>query len=241
MCFTVNVNLVREELEERYNATLNDPEKYRPSYYYHAFSLPLLPVIRSDNRKLLDLMNWGLIPSWIKNKEDADESRLKTFNARAETVNVKPSFAESFKSRRCIFPVRGFFEWQHIGDRKIPWYIFRTDKDIMSLAGLWSEWTDRNTGEVIKTFTVITTEANEMMARIHNSRKRMPVILDKSSEEIWLDKNIPAEKAVGILKPCDVKILNAYTISSLINRKDIDKNTPELIRPFNYNIPKTQI
>ncbi|MGQ9621497.1 MAG: SOS response-associated peptidase [Bacteroidales bacterium] len=241
MCFTVNVNLVKEELEERYDARLIDPDKYRPSYYYHAFSIPELPVISSGSREWIELMNWGLIPSWIRDRENADEIRFKTFNARAETIDVKPSFAGSFFSKRCIVPVRGFFEWQHAGGRKIPWYIYRADGDIMSLAGLWSEWNDNDTGNIIKTFTVITTDANEMMARIHNTKKRMPVVLEKKSEEVWLDTGLKKDRVFRLLSPCADEILKAHTISSLIVRKDADKNTPDLIKPFNYNIPETLI
>jgi len=237
MCFTVNVNIVKEELEERYHARLIDPENYRPSYYYHAFSIPKLPVVHTGNREFIEQMNWGLIPSWVRDREKADEIRYKTFNARAESIDAKPSFSNSFATRRCIIPVKGFFEWQHVGERKIPWYVFRADEDIMSLAGLWSEWVDNTTGEVVKTFTVITTEANEMMSKIHNSKKRMPVVLERSSEEIWLDLKVPKDKLLKLLEPYPDKILKAYTIGTLINRKDADKNSADLIKPVDYNLP----
>ena len=137
MCFTVNVNIVREELEERYGAELIDHDKYRPSYYYHAYSLPLMPVVCSDDPASLRLFRWGLIPSWAEDEKAAIEIMVKTFNARSETIETKPAFRESFISRRCLVPVRGFFEWQHIGGRKIPWYISLRDEDIFSLAGIW--------------------------------------------------------------------------------------------------------
>lgn len=237
MCFSVSVNLVKEELEKRYNALLIDHDKYRPSYYFHAFSFPSLPVVGGYDRRKMEMMQWGLIPSWVRNRKSAGEIRLKTFNARAETVDEKPSFAGSFISKRCIVPVMGFFEWQHVGDKKIPWYIFRADKDIMSLAGLWSEWVDKSTGEVIKTFTIITTEANEMMARIHNSKKRMPVMLGKSSEEQWLNEKTPAEKIHKLMEPFPSEYLEAYTVSSKIGRKDICGDDPEILAPHKYNIP----
>ncbi|HKK41643.1 MAG TPA: SOS response-associated peptidase family protein, partial [Bacteroidales bacterium] len=132
MCFSVNVNLVKEELENRYGATLIDPDKYRPSYYYHAFALPELPAVCSGSNEKIKLLKWGLIPSWTRSEKDAAEIRFKTFNARSETVETKNSFRASFSSKRCIIPVRGFFEWQHAGKRRIPWYIYYPGNEIMS-------------------------------------------------------------------------------------------------------------
>ena len=109
-------------------------------------------------------------------------SDIKTFNARSESIDKKPSFSSSFRSKRCIIPVKGFFEWQHVGNEKIPWYIYHSENEILSIAGLYDEWIENNTGEVFSTFSIITTDANDLMAEIHNSAKRMPAILDKSSE-----------------------------------------------------------
>ena len=100
MCFSVNVNLVKEELENRYGATFLDPEKYKPSYYYHAFGLPELPVICSGKTDIIQLLKWGLIPSWVKTTTSANEIRFRTFNARAESINKKPAFSFSFSSKR---------------------------------------------------------------------------------------------------------------------------------------------
>lgn len=232
MCFSVNVNLVKEELENRYGATFLDPEKYNPSYYYHAFGLPSLPAICSGSADKIRLLQWGLIPSWIKTKESAGEIRLKTFNARAESIENKPSFSMSFRSKRCIIPVKGFFEWQHVEAKKIPWYIYQADNEIISIAGLWDEWVETSTGESVSTFSIITTTANDLMAEIHNSGKRMPVILDKQNEERWIDLDIDRNEALELLKPCSSEILKAHTISSLINNKNTDRNRPDIIEPF---------
>ena len=235
MCFSVNVNLIKEELENRYGATLIDPDKYRPSYYYHAFGLPELPAICSGSPEKITLLMWGLIPSWIKTTDEANVIRYKTFNARSESIETKPSFSSSFKTKRCIIPVKGFFEWQHIGKEKIPWYIYHSGDEILSLAGLYDEWTETVSGDLLRTFTVITTEANDLMAEIHNSAKRMPAILDKQNESLWLDKAISPEDAMSVLKPGSPELLKAHTISKLINEKSANRNIPEIIRPLNYN------
>jgi putative SOS response-associated peptidase YedK len=235
MCFTVNVNLIKEELENRFGATLIDPDKYRPSYYYHAFGLPELPAICSESPDKIRLLKWGLIPSWTRNEEDAKLIRFKTFNARSETINKKPSFSSSFKSHRCIIPVSGYFEWQHIGKEKIPWYIYPTGDEILALAGLYNSWTSSSTGEVIDTFSIITTDANEFTAEIHNSGKRMPAILDRHAESLWLNLSLSENEALKLLTPAPESALKAHTVSPLINDKTANRNTSQVIQPYKYN------
>jgi putative SOS response-associated peptidase YedK len=235
MCFSVNVNLVKEELENRYGATLIDPDKYRPSYYYHAFGLPEIPSICSGTPHKIQLLKWGLIPSWTKSIGDAKVIRYKTFNARSESIDKKPSFSSSFRSKRCLIPVKGFFEWQHVGNEKIPWYIYHYENEILSVAGLYDEWIENNTGEVFSTFSIITTDANDLMAVIHNSAKRMPVIFDKSGETGWIDLSASPADTLSLLKPCSSEILKAHTISPLVNDRTSDRNTPDVILPYYYH------
>lgn len=234
MCFTVNVNLIKEELENRYGATLIDPDNYRPSYYYHAFALPSLPAICSEKPSSIQLLKWGLIPSWTKDTEAANIIRYKTFNARSESLESKPSFSSYLKSKRCIIPVKGFYEWQHVGKQKIPWYVYPSQNDIFSLAGIYDEWTESATGEILTTFSIVTSDANELMAEIHNSGKRMPVILDSVSEKRWLDYSTTHTEALTLLTPCPTDLLRAHTISPLVNSRTADRNTPDVIKPYSY-------
>ncbi len=232
MCFSVNVNLVKEELENRYGVNFPDKYRYEPSYYYHAFGLPEIPAICSDNPGIARLLKWGLIPPWVRSTEDADAIRIKTFNARSESIETKPSFSSSFKSKRCLIPVRGFYEWQHVGKEKIPWYIYSNDNEIFTLAGLYSEWLNKQNGEIISTFTIITTDANDLLAEIHNTKKRMPAILSRDEEKKWIDLSITTSEASGLLKPCPPDILKAHTIGPLVNNRYADRNTPEVIREY---------
>lgn len=235
MCFSVNVNLVKEELEDRYGINFPDKYRYEPSYYYHAFGLPEVPAICSSDPGSARLLKWGLIPSWIRTPEEADEIRLKTFNARSESIDSKPSFVSSFKSKRCIIPVRGFFEWQHVGSKKIPWYIYCPNDEIFSIAGLYSEWVRTDSSEKIDTFSIITTDANEMMAEIHNSKKRMPAILGREDEKKWIDLSLPLQEASGLLRPYPSELLKAHTVSPLVNSRTENRNSPEVIKPYSYN------
>ena len=232
MCFSVNVNLVRDELENRYGISFSDRDRYQPSYYYHAFGLPELPVICPGPSDHIQLMKWGLIPSWIRNAGEADAIRYKTFNARAETVRSKPSFSNSFRSKRCIIPIKGFFEWQQNGNEKIPWYIYHAGEEIFSIAGLFDHWVETTTGETFNTFSLITTDANDLLAVIHNSKKRMPVILDRNDEKKWISRETSFDEAHSLLKPCPSEILRAHTISNLVNNKSANRNTPEVIRSY---------
>lgn len=234
MCFTVNVNLIKEELENRFGPTLIDPDNYRPSYYYHAFGLPEMPVVCSVSPGSIKLMKWGLIPSWTKTEEDAKVIRFKTFNARSESITRKPSFSASFNNQRCIIPVKGYFEWQHIGKEKIPWYIYHAENEILAFAGLYNRWTSNLTGEVLNTFSIITTDANSLTAEIHNSGKRMPAILDKYAESKWLNLSLGEKEILDLLKPAPESALKAHTVSPLINNKTAKKNTPEVIQPYLY-------
>jgi putative SOS response-associated peptidase YedK len=234
MCFTVNVNLIREELEDRYGATLIDPDKYRPSYYYHAFGLPELPAVCSTDPGKLRMLRWGLIPSWTRSIDDANEIRYKTFNARSESLDVKPSFRGPVRSKRCVIPVRGFYEWQHAEKIKIPWYICHFNDEILSLAGIFDEWLESSTGEKYSTFSIITTDANDLMAEIHNSGKRMPAILTRDSEKDWISQSLPYDELLGLLRPSPDDMLKAHTISPLINDRNADRNNPDIIKPYDY-------
>lgn len=235
MCFSVNVNLIKEELESRFNATLIDRDKYRPSYYYHAFALPEMPVICSDDPSSIRVFRWGLIPSSTRDMAEAADIRLKTFNARAESIGSKQSFSSSFRSKRCLVPVKGFYEWQHTGKQKLPWYIYGSGNEIITLAGLYDNWVENTTGEIYNTFTIVTTEANQLLSEIHNSAKRMPLILGKEEESLWLDISADDDAIKAIMKPLPEGLLSAHTISSLVNDKYADRNTPDVVKPYQYS------
>ena len=214
MCYTIEINFTREEVEKRFGSKLKNKDEFVKGRKISAFSLPKIPVISSENPELIDLMTWGLIPSWTRNEEDAKSIRLKTFNAKAETLGVKPSFRISLRKKRCMVLVNGFYEWQHIGKKKIPYFIALKDQAVFALAGLYDDWTNENTGEYFRTFTVITTPANPMMEVIHNTKKRMPAILPPKAERDWLDLKVDPSELNSFLKPYDEKLMIAEKIES---------------------------
>jgi putative SOS response-associated peptidase YedK len=192
LCYTIKIDLTREQIEKRFRATLQQPELFFPGERISAFALPSVPVICSENTTEIRLYKWGLIPFWVKNIESANKLRRKTFNAKAETLAEKPSFRNSLKTKRCLVVTNGFYEWQTLGKEKIPFFMGLKDEKFVALAGLYDTWTNMETGEVLNTFTVITTRANPKMEEIHNLKKRMPVILSPDNETTWLAPNLTA-------------------------------------------------
>ena len=214
MCYTIEINLTREQLEKRFGARFSNKDEFIKGRKISAFSLPKLPVISSDSPERINLMTWGLIPSWVKDEENAKIIRMKTFNAMAETLSEKPSYRNSFKSKRCLVLVNGFYEWQHAGKEKIPYFITLKDHEAFTLAGLYDNWLNKNTGEILNTFTIITTQANPMMEVIHNTKKRMPAILPPSKEKEWLNLSLKPQEVQDFLNPFDENLMKAEKYES---------------------------
>jgi putative SOS response-associated peptidase YedK len=201
LCYTIKINLTREEIEKRFRATLQQPELFVPGEKVNAFTLPSVPVICNNSPDQINLYTWGLIPFWIKDAETADALRRRTFNAKSETLAEKPSFRSSFKSKRCLVITNGFYEWQTVGKEKIPYCMELRNQKAFALAGLYDNWTDPATGEILNTFTVITTRANPRMEEIHNLKKRMPVILSPEDEGKWLLPQLTPSEIQSIFEP----------------------------------------
>jgi len=202
MCYVIKIDMTREALEKRFGVRMGESSAFTPSTRVSAFSLPKLPVIASGDLHQIQLFIWGLIPYWVKEAKLADDLRMKTFNAKSETLTEKPSFRHIVNRKRCLVLTNGFYEWHTDGKKKIPYFIRLRDREGFALAGLYDSWAHPETGEVLHTVTVITTRANPMMEEIHNLKKRMPVILDPENEFRWLDiKTDPMQE--GIFEPYD--------------------------------------
>lgn len=241
MCFTLSVQVEKSKLEKLFNARFKTGIEFSPFYFKSAFENPIIPVITSQDNSSFNSMHWGLIPHWVKNQEQANEIRVKTYNARLENIYEKPSFKYASQVNRCIIPASGFFEWQEVNRKKIPWFIFPKNDKIFSLAGIWNAWANPNTGEIQDTFTIITQPANELMSKIHNTKKRMPVILPDSAVKLWLSNSISTSEYSKILNSIDSSSMNAYTVSSMVSNSRIDRNIPEVIIPYNYQLPEQKL
>lgn len=218
--------IVTEQLELNLDA-IEIPSNYFISGFTHA----KLPLVKHDG---IELYSWGLIPSWIKDAENAKDIRTKTLNAMGETAFEKPSFRKSMAGKRGILGVSGFYEWREEHKLKYPYFIKARDEEFTSLACIYEEWMDRKTGEVFPTFSILTTPANPLMEKIHNSKMRMPLILNRRDEAAWINPELPAEEVKKLIKPFDERKMEAYTVSQFVNNARNNRNVPEAIVPVEY-------
>lgn len=171
------------------------------------------------------ILTWGLIPSWSTDGKGF-------INARAETLEERPSFNESFRLRRCLIPADGFFEWQRSGREKRPFYIYSSDDAPLMFAGIWDTW--RNRGEVITSCAIITTPANEMVGELHD---RMPAIIPPASQDAWLDRKTNRMELLKMLAPFPASAMKKHPVSDSVNSPDND--SPQLLTPVENELGQT--
>ena len=200
-------------------------------YFVSGFSHPLLPVVKHDG---LFLSDWGLIPSWIKDGKGASKIQDMTLNAVGETVFEKPSFRNSITTKRCLLGINGFYEWRDVNNVKYPYFIHTKSSDIFSLGCIYESWTDKSTGEIRNTFSILTTPANTLMESIHNLKKRMPLILSREDEKRWLEPNLTREQINELIKPYAESDMAAYTVSKNVNSGKNYRNVPWSMEKVDY-------
>jgi putative SOS response-associated peptidase YedK len=219
MCGRYTQTASVKELRERFGVADDAPLELKPRY--NIAPTQEAPVIVDDDGRKLALYRWGLIPSWAKDPALGH----KLINARAETVAEKPSFRKPFQARRCLVPADGFYEWRRIiGGGKVPTRIVLPARETFAMAGLWDSWKGPD-GKEVRTFAILTTEANAAMRPVHD---RMPVILTRQGESAWLSLQTPAPVVEALLKPWSGE-LETYAVSPLVNSPRND--APELIEP----------
>lgn len=224
MCGRFTLFATYNEIIERFaiEAAI-DEELYHPSYNI-APSHSVLAVINDGSKNRLGYLKWGLIPPWAKD----EKMGYKLINARAETLEEKPSYRNALKKRRCLVIADSFYEWKRHDDKtKTPMRIKLKTNKLFSMAGLWEHWKSPN-GRSIYSCTIITTSANEFMKDIHD---RMPVILSKADEKTWLDPSIDEINTLNkMLKPLSEDYMEAYEISNLVNSPK--NNSSTLLEPI---------
>ncbi len=185
-------------------------------------------VVANDDPDRLQLMQWGLVPSWSPDGKNGG----KLINARAEGIGAKPAFRAAVRARRCLVPADSFYEWRTEGKRKIPYRISLKNGELLFLAGIWEEW--RHGGELKRTFSIVTTEPNREMTALHN---RMPVVLaDAEQQQSWLySKSL--EEALATLRPAGDDSLDLYRVSEKLNSPandgpELHEKVPEELQLF---------
>lgn len=167
-------------------------------------------------------MRWGLIPGWWS--KPLKEMRFATFNARSDTIAQKPMFRSAFKRNRCLIPVSGYYEWMEMPDGKQPYYFSRKDGLPITIAGIWDEWTDKESGKSLKSCSMVITEPNKFAAEVHD---RMPVIIEQKDFEKWQVADV--KELSALMKPASEKILQKWPVSRRVNSSRTDGDDPSLI------------
>jgi putative SOS response-associated peptidase YedK len=256
MCYDIKTQLESQLARARRNgdeiAILEITQKLAPYtdlplFHASGFSHPKLLIYTNDSPYYPIIATWGLVPHWVKNKDQLKKLWNQTLNARGETIFEKPSFRTSAKYKRCIIYIDGFYEHHHQNKQTYPFFISKADGKPMALAGLWSEWVDTTTGEVLNSFSIVTTEGNEMLAKIHNNPKlsgpRMPLILPEALEDKWLqdiDDELDVKAINELIIPYPEEELKAYTVSKL-RGKQYQGNIPEISEAVTYEELELQL
>ena len=184
MCFHSKQSKKAQTLENRFNAKVEELNLFLATEHYNAYAFPKTPVIIDESPELIKHYNWGLIPKWSKD----NSYRKFTINSRIETIKEKPAFRGNHH-KRCLVLADGFYEWKWLdekGKNKEKHLISLPNDEPYAYGGIYSEWVDKSTGEIVNTYSIVTTEANPVVAEIHR-KKRMPIVLKQEDEKSWLE------------------------------------------------------
>ena len=210
MCGRYRLSRRKQIIEDHFDSVSGE-EAWSPRYNI-APTQPV-PIIRQhpkEPRPELSLARWGLIPWWSKDASGA----ARMINARSETAATLPAFRDALKSRRCIVPADGFYEWKRMGKEKQPYCFEVNDGELFAFAGLWERWKDA-AGKTLETCSILTTTPNAVTSAVHD---RMPVILNPDAYDLWLDPGFVDVGAVSeSLKPYDARLMRSYPVSARVN------------------------
>jgi putative SOS response-associated peptidase YedK len=198
------------DLEPRYNITPTQ-------------TIPIVKTTPDASARELRLFRWGLVPFWAK---DASIG-ARMINARSESVAEKPAFRAPFKNRRCLVPADGFYEWKRTGRVKQPYFFSMSDARVYAFAGLWDRWQGPDE-QTVESVTILTVAANELVGQIHD---RMPVILDESDYDVWLDRTVKKPELLKpLLRAYPAEGMKGYPVETKVNKAD--SSGPDLIEPL---------
>lgn len=211
-----------------------------PLFHVSGFSHPKLLIYTTKNANLPEIALWGMIPEWIADEKKANSIWNKTLNARSETLFKKPSFKAPAVHNRCLLYIDGFFEHHYHRKKSYPFYIHQVSNEPLALACLWSEWLNAETSELIRSFTIVTSEANPFMANIHNNPKseqpRMPLMVPTNLEDVWLEDVNTEERLTKFIKDVDAvnqDKLSAHTVRKLRGKTYVG-NIKDITKPYIY-------
>jgi putative SOS response-associated peptidase YedK len=221
MCGIATNTKPKKLIEDRFNAS-SASLLHQPIIIAKAFANDCLPIITQQEKNLIQLAEWGLVPTWAKEVNEIKKIRTGTINARAETVFEKPSFKNVIHIQRCLVLCDGFIEYQHVGNQKQAYYVQLKSEQLFAIAGIYTNWLDTKNNTTKTTFSMLTVPANELMSIIHNSKKRMPLILPLQQEKDWLG-SLSDTAITTFFKPFPTEHMKAHPIDNIIGKKNISK------------------
>jgi putative SOS response-associated peptidase YedK len=211
-------------------------------HFVNGFGFPSMPVITDFSPEKISFFNWGLVPANIRSVQEASKfiQTYNTLNARGENIFSGRLFGEPIKKRRCLVLSSGFFEWMHYQPtgknkpEKYPFYVTLKDEEMFVFGGIWNSFSDASGGENISTYSILTTEANELMSVIHNSKKRMPLILRPEKALEWLNPKADETSIESMIKPIDYQLMKAHTIQKINPLLSENDDNPLITAHYNY-------
>ena len=240
MCFTISVTTDKTKqaiinyLNSNQGVQMHfNFDDFGEKHLVSGFAHPELPIVKQGS---IELGEWGLVPSFIVREEQAKDIQNKTLNARSDTIYERKSYKDAIVKQRCVLVIDGFFEWKHTPSEKIPYYIYPTDGTVFYLGCIYNSWVDKGTGEMKDTFSIITTDANPLMEIIHNSKKRMPLILNKNDIAMWIDPESSHENVNRLMKAYDETKMGSHSISKDASYANRNRNYPEIKDEVEYNL-----
>jgi putative SOS response-associated peptidase YedK len=229
MCARYTLTKSEKQLLEAYNVKLEMP--FEPNFNLAPTQNGL--VITADEPEIAQPMHFGLVPHWAKDIK----LNFSTLNARSEEAATNRTWAPLLQHHKtCLVLADSFYEWDKKSGKSIPYRFVLKDRELFAFAGLWSQWKDKFSGEVYRSFTIMTTVSNKTVGQVHDPKFRMPVILDKFQEPFWLSKDISVPDLLTLCDPYPDESMSAYQVSTSVNSTVINKvhnNHPELILPLN--------
>lgn len=226
MCYKISTPKVEEILQEM-PLQVDTPELFTPYYHADGFARPLLPITTGEQPGKLQLGQWKLLPFVVKNEAEAVRY-ANTLNAQCEEVFNKFSYKNYISKTRCLLWVSGFFEPHHPAPKvTVPYFVYAPGHRPFTLGCVYANWVNTDTGEVIPTFSIITTPANELLAQVHNEKKRMPLIIAAEDRTKWLAE-MNKEAIEKMMVPYSHE-LAAHPVSNMVYKKGVDANYPDII------------
>jgi len=225
MCGRVTLVADREKVENYFEIPFEGwaGERYDQLFpLYNGAPTHYLPVLLQEEERKLDLLQWGLVPFWAKDRKIG----YKLINARVETVAEKPSFRNAFKKRRCLIAVDGYYEWVLKNGKKVPFRIVPEDGSLFALCGLSESWTDPKSGKELRTFTIVTMPAADSISHLHH---RMPFAILPGDFENWLQGELSEKDLQKLTDEAAVRFSKAYRVSTEVNA--VRNNHEGLLKP----------